>query len=206
MRDRRTLFMIAVLPILLYPLAGVGLMELAAGFSQKPEVVGVYGIENLPSQAFPPLFDRDADGGLQVASAYFDHPDDPARLSREKQLLQVRSLTPVPGAEPTDDLAAYRKPLEDRSVDLVVVVPPDFTRRLQDDDHPSLFILGRESDETSRVLNNRFTTILVRWRKAIKEQRFNSATYPTISTNPSGSTTPNAPNQPPNEPRPILSR
>ncbi len=47
LRDCRTLFMIAVLPILLYPLAGVGrLMELAAGFSQKADVVGVYGVEN----------------------------------------------------------------------------------------------------------------------------------------------------------------
>ena len=41
--DRRTIFMIAVLPMLLYPLAGFGLLQLAAGLGQKPQVVGVYG-------------------------------------------------------------------------------------------------------------------------------------------------------------------
>ena len=48
MRDRRTLFMVAVLPILLYPLLGVGLGVVAGNFGQQPQVVGVYGIENLP--------------------------------------------------------------------------------------------------------------------------------------------------------------
>ncbi len=178
LRDRRTLFMIAVLPILLYPLAGVGLMELAAGFSQKADVVGVYGVENLPGDPFPALLDRDANGDIQVASAFFDHPYDPARLKRERQLLEVRGLTADFDASPADDLAAYRKPLDDHAVDLVVVVPVDFTRRLQNDDHPSLFVLDRESDETSRVVNNRFTMILARWKKAIKEVRFKERGVP----------------------------
>ena len=172
LRDRRTLFMIAVLPILLYPLAGVGLMELAAGFSQKPVVVGLYGVENLPGDALPPLLEKNADGGLQVASALLDHPDDPARLNRERQLLQVRALTADPAAAPSGDFAAYHRLLDDHSVDLVVIVPPDFARRLQDEDHPSLTILDRDSDETSRVVNARFTLILAKWRKAIKDIRF----------------------------------
>jgi len=181
LRDRRTLFMIAVLPILLYPLAGVGLMELAAGFSQKPQVVGVYGVENLTGsvvKGITPLLEEDGKGGLQVASAYLDHPDDPAMLSRERQLLEVRALGDSVEASPTDDLAAYRKPLEDHAVDLVVIVPNDFKRRLQDDDHPSLFVLGRDSDETSRIVNTRFTLMLARWRKAIKELRFEQRHIP----------------------------
>jgi sodium transport system permease protein len=182
LRDRRTLFMIAVLPILLYPLAGVGLMELAAGFSQKPQVVGVYGVENLTGNAvkeFPSLLERDPNGGLQVASAYLDHPDEPAQLNRERQLLQIRALTAdVAEAPAPDDFTAYRKPLDDRSVDLVVIVPADFLRRVQDDDHPSLFVLDRDSDEYSRAVNTRFTAILARWRKAIKEIRFGQLGIP----------------------------
>jgi sodium transport system permease protein len=181
LRDRRTLFMIAVLPIVLYPLAGVGLMELAAGFSQKPQVVGVYGVENLTGngvKGFPPLLESDANGGLQVASAFLDHADDPARLNRERQLLQVRALTADSASAPSDDFAAYRRPLDDRSVDLVVIVPSDFTRRLGEDDHPSLFILDRDNDEYSRAVNARFTAILARWRKAIKEIRFKQRGIP----------------------------
>src|SRR4051794_19997602 len=48
LRDRRTVFMIVVLPLLIYPLAGLGMMQFAAGFLQKPSVVGVWGPEHLP--------------------------------------------------------------------------------------------------------------------------------------------------------------
>src|SRR5262245_12783934 len=45
LRDRRTLFMIAVLPVLLYPLAGFGLTRLSRG----PGQVVVLGEENMPA-------------------------------------------------------------------------------------------------------------------------------------------------------------
>jgi sodium transport system permease protein len=48
LRDRRTLFMIAVLPVFLYPIAGFGLMQLALGFLKKSSVVEVQGADNLP--------------------------------------------------------------------------------------------------------------------------------------------------------------
>ena len=52
-RDRRTLFMIFVLPILLYPLLGIGIIQLQVAFEQKPRTVVVVGPEHLPSE--PPL-------------------------------------------------------------------------------------------------------------------------------------------------------
>src|SRR5260370_3037466 len=48
LRDRRTLFMIAVLPLLLYPVGGVGLMQLALGFLKQQAVVAVVGSQHLP--------------------------------------------------------------------------------------------------------------------------------------------------------------
>src|SRR5262249_38999185 len=47
-RDRRTLFMIVVLPIFLYPVAGLGLMLLALVFVNRPGTVGIGGAETLP--------------------------------------------------------------------------------------------------------------------------------------------------------------
>src|SRR5438874_5315383 len=41
LRDRRTLFMIAVLPLLLYPVLGYGVLQFAVGFHEKPSVVGI---------------------------------------------------------------------------------------------------------------------------------------------------------------------
>src|SRR5436309_1510158 len=47
LRDRRTLFMIAVLPILLYPVAGVGMIQLAQGFQGQTNKVRIVGHERL---------------------------------------------------------------------------------------------------------------------------------------------------------------
>ena len=48
LRDRRTVFMIAVLPVLLYPVAGFGIMQLALGFLGKQSTLGVQGQQYLP--------------------------------------------------------------------------------------------------------------------------------------------------------------
>ena len=53
LRDRRTLFMIFVLPILLYPILGYGVTVLSTAFEQKPRRVGVVGAGHLPAD--PPL-------------------------------------------------------------------------------------------------------------------------------------------------------
>jgi sodium transport system permease protein len=53
LRDRRTILMVAVLPVLLYPLLGLGVLQIAEGLGGKPSVVGVYGAEHLPAEAGP---------------------------------------------------------------------------------------------------------------------------------------------------------
>jgi sodium transport system permease protein len=47
LRDRRTIFMIAILPILLYPVAGFGVVQLAVGFVKQENMVGIEGAERL---------------------------------------------------------------------------------------------------------------------------------------------------------------
>src|SRR5260370_42091534 len=48
LRDRRTLFMIAVLPLLLYPLGGIGLAQLAFPFLGQKNAVRIVGYKDLP--------------------------------------------------------------------------------------------------------------------------------------------------------------
>ncbi|MBT6153270.1 MAG: CPBP family intramembrane metalloprotease [Planctomycetaceae bacterium] len=48
MRDRRTLFMIAVLPLLLYPAMGVGMVRMLVSFQEQPRTVVVLGERELP--------------------------------------------------------------------------------------------------------------------------------------------------------------
>src|SRR5436190_15048429 len=49
-RDRRTLFMIAVLPLLLYPALGLGMMQLTVLFREQPRTVVILGAEHLPAE------------------------------------------------------------------------------------------------------------------------------------------------------------
>src|SRR5262245_63234888 len=72
LRDRRTLFMIAVLPLLLYPAMGLGIYQLAFVFRQQPRTVVVLGAENLPVE--PPLIE-----GNRFASRWF-----PGGASRDR--------------------------------------------------------------------------------------------------------------------------
>ncbi len=53
LRDRRTLFMIAGLPLLLYPVLGVAVLTFALGFSERPNVIGVVRPAGLADD-FPP--------------------------------------------------------------------------------------------------------------------------------------------------------
>src|SRR4029078_21038 len=53
LRDRRTLFMIAVLPILLYPLLGMSILQVAQFLREQPTDVLIVGAPDLPE--LPPL-------------------------------------------------------------------------------------------------------------------------------------------------------
>src|SRR5438067_7987757 len=48
LRDRRTLFMILILPLVLYPLLGLSLLGIMQGWVQQKATVGVYNVAALP--------------------------------------------------------------------------------------------------------------------------------------------------------------
>ncbi|MBA3313434.1 MAG: CPBP family intramembrane metalloprotease [Planctomycetaceae bacterium] len=72
LRDRRTLFMIAVLPLILYPGLGVGMMQMTVLFSEQPRTVVVLGAKELP---LPQLLDGD-----RFVANWFDEPAKAERL------------------------------------------------------------------------------------------------------------------------------
>ena len=55
LRDRRTLFMIAVLPLLLYPLLGMSLFQVAQFVREHPTPIKIIGLPEL--DGLPPLVD-----------------------------------------------------------------------------------------------------------------------------------------------------
>src|SRR5213078_2343241 len=52
LRDRRTLFMIAVLPLLIYPVLGFAVLQFALGFAEKPSRIGLV-VEAKTAAEFP---------------------------------------------------------------------------------------------------------------------------------------------------------
>lgn len=73
LRDRRTLFMVAVLPLLLYPALGIGMVQMAMLFTEQPRTVVVLGAESLPES--PPLL---SDG--RFIENWFTLPQDADKL------------------------------------------------------------------------------------------------------------------------------
>ncbi len=75
LRDRRTLFMIFVLPLLLYPILGIGVTRFGQFLTQQPRPVVIVGPEHLPDE--PPLLNKTRDG---FNPGLFDSAGDAKRL------------------------------------------------------------------------------------------------------------------------------
>jgi sodium transport system permease protein len=209
LRDRRTVFMVVVLPMLLYPILGFGLLQFVLGGVRQQHVVGIVGADNLPpahppppaptpagaaswlaavpfhpgsgialvagaaarahvddllhSTAYPPLL-VEKDGTARIAAAYFDDADDADAIT-------VRLLDPPDAPAESWPRRIDRTPLDTKQVDLIVAVPPAFRIRLEAGGRPAIYVLSRDGDDRSRLVNGRVHAALVRWKKGLKELR-----------------------------------
>ena len=250
LRDRRTIFMIAVLPILLYPVAGFAVMQLAASFLSQTSIIGVAGADHLQPWHRPPAiptpagavshlaltppppgcpmggFARFAEvvgatlardeieatgrslgwltltppppgaslGGIErlagalapsLARSPLDYP--PLFELRGGQLtiaqryveqggssstLVVRSLPNPPNStDPAEMIRPYQGLLDERKLDLVMVVPADFQATLFAGGVPDVYLFSREKDESAKLVTLRVGGILNRWRRDLRDVR-----------------------------------
>ena len=87
LRDRRTLFMVAVLPMLLYPLMGVGTAQMTALFTEQARTVVILGAADLPP---PSLLD-----GHRFATKWFRSPADAEKLIVLADLVEPEDQSPA---------------------------------------------------------------------------------------------------------------
>lgn len=130
LRDRRTLFMIAVLPLLLYPLLGMSFLQVSQFLKEHPTRVLVVGGGELTSRrGTPRLFDAQA---RRFDRALF-HREGEVDLV-ELTFADAEALVPSrDGAEqpPADELAAAaRAKMRAEHYDAVIYFPGDFAARL----------------------------------------------------------------------------
>jgi sodium transport system permease protein len=151
-RDRRTLFMIAVLPLILYPALGLGMMQLTILPRQQTQTVVILGAENLPAE--PAFLDnehiserwfrratdidsqaaKDASERIRVisdAAATTEKSGGTDKsLAPERLLEQAREIRKILEKDPHDTRAGE---LFGRGgLQAVVVIPRDFGRRVHE--------------------------------------------------------------------------
>ncbi len=155
-RDRRTLFMIFVLPILLYPLLGFGMVQFAATLEQKPRIVVVVGAENLPKS--PPLLNPQGNG---FDPTLFDSPADAERL--------VVRLEPADG--PWGDPLRRKQAIHRGEASAAMIVPRDLPEQLRREARIQVPIAYNSVDEPSQITYLRLREMLDRWEKRIVDAR-----------------------------------
>jgi len=194
LRDRRTLFMIVVLPIMLYPVLGMALVQFALGFIDKPSIVGISGSEYLPelkATAAPwgpgPLVAWFSDapgspsgidlglnrwGGALSLSRAAEHFVDYPPLCIDSHFPSIYFEHP----SEAHSLAIHflhspdREVLDNKQVDLLLRVSPNFLKDLEEGGRSSLEILYRR-DERSRLGAQRVRVVLAKWKQQLREVR-----------------------------------
>lgn len=179
LRDRRTLFTIVVLPLLLYPLLGMTFLQVAQFMQEHPSRVLVMGRETLSSE--PPLFVED-----HFASDICNEDD--------RRLLKL-SFEPFPEGA-SDTRVTAEKRLAANDVEAVLVIPPGLTQSLQtlatatgeeaktaEAGQPQVFVSNIASDR-SRIASERVNSVLRRWREAIVRANLVQKELPLTLTKP----------------------
>ena len=209
LRDRRTLFLIAVLPLLLYPLLGTSFFQLTQ-FLQKVEArVLVVGTRQLRGADWLPPLIQDNRFDLKL----FDQPEwhDKIELYSPRDFPELaddlrkgRSL-PVPGEKPDAAAqaeeaafdAAAKQLLDEGKIEAVLVFPNGFEERLRDvrlalverqsaaaTAFPEPIILYNSADDKSQVTQLRVEQILRRWRNEVTEENLTASNVPVEATTP----------------------
>ncbi len=121
LRDRRTMFMIVVLPLLLYPLLGMSFFQIAQFVRETPTRVLVIGARGLPND--PPLVEE-----KHFAGRLFSSPERARLLELE---FAPDELRPDRGPGPDPRQAAILA-VQQGLYEAAIYFPPDFGRRLED--------------------------------------------------------------------------
>ncbi|VTU00150.1 ABC-type Na+ efflux pump, permease component OS=Singulisphaera acidiphila (strain ATCC BAA-1392 / DSM 18658 / VKM B-2454 / MOB10) GN=Sinac_6077 PE=4 SV=1: ABC2_membrane_2 [Gemmataceae bacterium] len=174
LRDRRTLFLILGLPVVMYPLfVGIGLLFVAA-IKEKVFVVAVAGAEHLPQpqpEAVPPPVA--AVGGAAAAVAERHARTFPPLVTDGKFDPRFLENSPDGGSLTVKLIAAPDEGLLDRrEADAILVVPADFVAKLDRGERPVLQVLGREGEENSKIAVRRLTGAIHSWVERLKSVRF----------------------------------
>ncbi|MGE3409580.1 MAG: ABC transporter permease subunit/CPBP intramembrane protease [Pirellulales bacterium] len=194
LRDRRTLFMVAVLPLLLYPLMGVIVFQMGQYMQEHPVKVLIVGGEGLPET---PSLIVEHEGQRRFAGPLF-------REAGRSDLLDLHFLPAETANE--DPAETARQLVKSGKYQVAVVFPPDFGERLAEvharlsahdgtpqgesatadvlANLPSPTIHYNAAREASSVAFVRVSDVLDRWTAAIGRQNLSAGGVPERAARP----------------------
>jgi len=181
LRDRRTLFMIAVLPLLLYPLLGMSMFQVSQFRREQPTRILIVGLPELPE--LPQLVKDNRFTGQWLDS------------ENQSRLFDLELLPRSRDAEQTADEA--KNLVQSGKKEAVVVFPTDFAPELlklrrQLASHsadsknpisksmsiPTPQIYFNAASEKSQLAETRVGRVLDRWTDAIARQNLEDSNLP----------------------------
>ncbi|MCL2346962.1 MAG: ABC transporter permease, partial [Planctomycetaceae bacterium] len=199
LRDRRMLFMMFVLPLLLYPVMGVTFFQAGQFTQQTPSRIIVFLPDNIREAgvgSLPPLFETDDDGNFadQLHHSLFTSPD-------KQRLLQLRFQTMK---EKSESLAEAKQEIERKQYDAALVIPPmlfDDLRQKEagvDSLQPPAsslrppataeasqpVIVYTTANEKSRIAQSRLRESLNRWNQLLGEANLKRHGLPSETASP----------------------
>lgn len=156
LRDRRTIFMMIIFPVVLYPLIGIVVSQLAVAFQEKPRRVVVVNPQALPKE--PALLSPDQ---TRFAPGLFPRPDDANRL---EILLADKTSTWV---KPE----ARGQMLREGLADVAIIVPDDLPKSIEAGKAANLDIVYNSSDDRGQLAYGRVRDAVGRWNELVLARR-----------------------------------
>ena len=198
LRDRRTLFTIAVLPLMLYPLMGMALMQVAQFMKENPSRIWVVGAEDFANDValvsdgkFDQRWCSEAEQNLMHI---VDHNDKDALAVRLELHKAEKEASKLKSSETLQAMMLAEK------IDLVLVLPTDFDKLLPNQSESAndalvefgtdtsvpqmVSIVVNTSSENSTVGAERVRKILYRWKEGLVNQNLESVGLPITTVEP----------------------
>jgi sodium transport system permease protein len=176
LRDRRTLFTVLVLPLLLYPLMGMLVFQVQQFLKEHTSKVRIVGAADLPDQ--PRLIEQ----GKLVAEF------------GDANLLDLE-LTPRTGLSLEELRKQSQRDIQLGLCDVVVYFPPDFSEQLaafrnQPEDVPGAVPVPTpesicdEASDKSKVAKLRIDSVILAWRDAMAKKNLKAMHVPSAAAHP----------------------
>jgi sodium transport system permease protein len=200
LRDRRWLFMLLGLPVLLYPVFGLVGFVFALTMLDQEIRLGVAGLENLPRPTSAGPVGPSAEFAWLTALPACGGDGVSAITGAAGQVLALRPMAAYPplvvkmgdayrfvesDADGPPDVfkppsivplpSADPGPLDAKKVDAMLIVPADFREQLARGEVAYVEILARDADELSKLAGRRVTGILRQYRAVVRQTKLSRA-------------------------------